>query len=202
MSRIAQNLKFLRKQKKFTQVQFADAFKVKKSLIGAYEEGRAEPKLQFLNRVAKAFDIKLDDLVNTDLFSKSEAFFIGRSIDVYHQNDKSFIKTAQRCLLPLDLPEKAILLLLENENKYFKKGSFLVALKVLKLTELNQYDVLLDTNTGIVEKVSHINFSNSDYYRILYAIEKVTGQDKDTSLESLTETVMQLQAQMLKMNKP
>ena len=43
--------------------------------------------------------------------------------------------------------------------------------------------------------------SNSDYYRILYAIEKVVGKETDTSLESLTETVMQMQAQILNMNK-
>jgi len=201
MSRISQNLKFLRKQKKFTQVQFANFFKVKKSLIGAYEEARAEPKLQFLNKVAKSFDLTLDDLVNKNLFSKPPESFVGTSIDVYRQEGKSFKKTSHRCLLPIEFEGQTILLILENENKYFSKGAFLVARKVMKLTELSQHDVLLDSNTGVVEKVSHINFSNSDYYKISYAIEKVVGKEKNASLESLTETVMELQSQILNMNK-
>ena len=182
-------------------MQFADFFKVKKSLIGAYEEARAEPKLQFLNKVAKAFDITLDELVNKNLFSKPIESFVGNSLEVYKQEGKIFKKTAQRCLLPIDFDEGTILFILEKENKYFSQGSFLVVRKVLKLTELNQHDVLLDSKTGVIEKVSHINFSNSDYYRILYAIEKVVGKQKDTSLENLTETVMQLQSQILNMNK-
>ncbi len=201
MSRIAQNLKFLRKQKKFTQVQFADFFKVKKSLIGAYEEARAEPKLLFLNRVAKAFDITLDELVNKNLFTKSVESFIGTSLEVYKQEGRSFKKTAQRCLFPVDFQEETILFILEKENKFFSQGSFLVSRKVIKLTELNQHDVLLDSKTGVIEKVSHINFSNSDYYKILYAIEKVKGKEKNGSLDTLTETVMQLQSQILNMNK-
>ncbi|HAQ71260.1 MAG TPA: XRE family transcriptional regulator, partial [Flavobacteriales bacterium] len=35
------NLKFLRKQKNWTQEEFARHLGVKRSLIGAYEEGRA-----------------------------------------------------------------------------------------------------------------------------------------------------------------
>ena len=50
MSNISGNLKYLRKQKGHTQQQFADAMEIKRSLIGAYEEDRAEPKYDLLKK--------------------------------------------------------------------------------------------------------------------------------------------------------
>ncbi len=43
MSIAAQNLKYLRKLRGWTQEEFANKLKIKRSLLGAYEEERAEP---------------------------------------------------------------------------------------------------------------------------------------------------------------
>jgi transcriptional regulator with XRE-family HTH domain len=48
MANISQNIKFLRKKKGLTQQQFADQVGIKRSLVGAYEEERAEPKYELL----------------------------------------------------------------------------------------------------------------------------------------------------------
>ncbi len=48
MGKISDNLKYLRKKKGLTQQQFADVMEIKRSLIGAYEEDRAEPKYDLL----------------------------------------------------------------------------------------------------------------------------------------------------------
>jgi transcriptional regulator with XRE-family HTH domain len=61
------NLKFLRKKSGFTQAQLAEKLNIKRSLIGAYEEGRAEPKLTTLVNIARLFDISLDNLVTIEL---------------------------------------------------------------------------------------------------------------------------------------
>ena len=45
MSNLANNLRYLRKQNQLTQEQLAQKIGIKRALIGAYEEGRAEPKL-------------------------------------------------------------------------------------------------------------------------------------------------------------
>lgn len=201
MSRIARNIRFLRDKKNMTQQQFADMLGVKKSLIGAYEEARAEPKLAFLNKLSKIFSITLDDVVNRNLFTQSSETFVGTSLEVYSQIGSKFAKTKQRCFLPVLLPEAAILLHLENENKYFAKGTYLVAKLVGSLSELNQHDVLLDVQTGFVEKVSHINFTNSEYYKLYYAIEEVKGKERDISLEALTATIMDLQTQISAIKK-
>lgn len=64
MANIAENLKYLRKKKSLTQQQLADAMDVKRSLIGAYEEDRAEPKYELLNKIASFFELTMDEMVN------------------------------------------------------------------------------------------------------------------------------------------
>ncbi len=67
------NLKFWRRELGLTQSQMADKLGIKRSLVGAYEEGRAEPKLVTLVNMARLFGITLDALVTTDFSRKSNA---------------------------------------------------------------------------------------------------------------------------------
>jgi len=46
MPLFAKNLKFLRSRKGLTQAELAANLGIKRSVIGAYEEGRAEPRLK------------------------------------------------------------------------------------------------------------------------------------------------------------
>lgn len=64
MANIAANLKYLRRKKKLTQQQFADIMEVKRSLIGAYEEDRAEPKYELLKKIASFFDLSMDEMAH------------------------------------------------------------------------------------------------------------------------------------------
>src|SRR5690554_3999985 len=64
MANIAANLKYLRRKKNLTQQQFADIMEVKRSLIGAYEEDRAEPKYELLKKIASFFDLSMDEMAN------------------------------------------------------------------------------------------------------------------------------------------
>jgi len=67
MSNISTNLKYLRKKKGLTQQQFADNMEIKRSLIGAYEEDRAEPKYDLLKKIAEYFDLTIDEFINEDI---------------------------------------------------------------------------------------------------------------------------------------
>jgi transcriptional regulator with XRE-family HTH domain len=60
---IAENLKYLRKKAGYTQEQFAQKLGIKRSLIGAYEEGRAEPLLQNLSKISKVLNVTVDGLI-------------------------------------------------------------------------------------------------------------------------------------------
>ena len=64
MGEISDNIKYLRKKRGLTQQQFADAMEIKRSLVGAYEEERAEPKYDLLKRFADFFELSIDDLIN------------------------------------------------------------------------------------------------------------------------------------------
>jgi transcriptional regulator with XRE-family HTH domain len=70
MSIISTNIKFLRKKKGLTQQQFADQIGIKRSLVGAYEEDRADPKYDLLRKIALYFDISVDDFINETINEK------------------------------------------------------------------------------------------------------------------------------------
>ena len=67
MDFIHTNIKFLRKQKGWTQEQFATELDIKRSLIGSYEEGRAKPNYDVLANIAKIFKHSIDNLITKDL---------------------------------------------------------------------------------------------------------------------------------------
>ena len=67
MSNISANLKYLRKKKGLTQQQFADNMEIKRSLIGAYEEDRAEPKYDLLKKIAEYFELTIDEFINEQI---------------------------------------------------------------------------------------------------------------------------------------
>jgi transcriptional regulator with XRE-family HTH domain len=62
-----QNLKYLRKLRGWTQEEFANKLGIKRSLVGAYEEERADPRIDVLERLGDMFKLTLDDLLRKDL---------------------------------------------------------------------------------------------------------------------------------------
>ena len=67
MSTAGQNLKYLRKLRGWTQEEFAHKLNIKRSLIGAYEEERADPRIEVLEIVGEMFKLSLDELLLKDL---------------------------------------------------------------------------------------------------------------------------------------
>lgn len=67
MSRAGLNLKYLRKLRGWTQEDFAARLNIKRSLLGAYEEERADPRLDVLEIVADMFKLTLDELLLKDV---------------------------------------------------------------------------------------------------------------------------------------
>jgi transcriptional regulator with XRE-family HTH domain len=77
MSIANKNLKYLRKLRGWTQEEFAQKLRIKRSLLGAYEEERAEPRIDILEIVADMFKLTLDDLLRKDV-SDSRTNYISR----------------------------------------------------------------------------------------------------------------------------
>jgi transcriptional regulator with XRE-family HTH domain len=71
------NLKYLRKLRGWTQEEFANKLRIKRSLLGAYEEERADPRIEVLEIVADMFKLSLDDLLRKDL-TESKASYLSK----------------------------------------------------------------------------------------------------------------------------
>jgi transcriptional regulator with XRE-family HTH domain len=87
MDFIHSNIKFLRKQKAWTQEQLATELDIKRSLIGSYEEGRAKPNYEVLAEIAKIFKHTIDNLITRDLrLTERVPLFTEDQMDVSGKN--------------------------------------------------------------------------------------------------------------------
>ena len=78
MSQAGQNLKYLRKLRGWTQEEFSNKLGIKRSLIGAYEEERADPRLEVLEIIADMFKLSLDELLLKDVSNTSNNYLAKR----------------------------------------------------------------------------------------------------------------------------
>ncbi len=76
MSHASKNLKYLRKLRGWTQEEFSSKLKIKRSLLGAYEEERADPKMEVMEIVCKMFKMTLDELVFNDVASAQGSSYL------------------------------------------------------------------------------------------------------------------------------
>lgn len=82
MSYLSSNIKQLRKQAKWTQAVLAERLGLKRSLIGAYEEGRAEPKISTLQKMSALFQKTIDDLIHFDLSQSGASDYVGQGLRI------------------------------------------------------------------------------------------------------------------------
>ncbi|MCR9155344.1 MAG: helix-turn-helix domain-containing protein [Bacteroidetes bacterium] len=114
MSYVGKNIKKIRSVKNLNQSDFADLFELKRASIGAYEEGRAEPKIATLIEIAKHFGISTDDLLNKEL-SVNDLFHF----DIFK---KDYVKNAANQLRPTKMPQSFApvwFISSEKRNDYF-----------------------------------------------------------------------------------
>ena len=67
MSAIGKNIRKIRTVKKLSQAAFAEIFNLARPSVGAYEEERAEPKLETVIQIANYFGISIDSLLTKEL---------------------------------------------------------------------------------------------------------------------------------------
>ncbi len=91
MSVSGQNLKYLRKLRGWTQEEFANKLNIKRSLVGAYEEGRAAPRIDVLEIVADIFKLSLDELLLEELAGQSDSYLMKRRKQKMMTSDRNLI---------------------------------------------------------------------------------------------------------------
>lgn len=67
MTVIGKNVRKIRTVKKLSQAAFAEIFNLARPSVGAYEEGRSEPKLETVIQIANYFGISIDSLLTKEL---------------------------------------------------------------------------------------------------------------------------------------
>ena len=91
MSTAGLNLKYLRKLRGWTQEEFAGKLNIKRSLLGAYEEERADPRLDVLEVIAEIFKLSLDELLLKDLSNQSGSYLMKRRQQKMMNADRNII---------------------------------------------------------------------------------------------------------------
>jgi transcriptional regulator with XRE-family HTH domain len=91
MSVAGQNLKYLRKLRGWTQEEFANKLNIKRSLIGAYEEERADPRIDILEVVGDMFKLSLDELLLKDLSNTGGSYLAKRRQQKMMSADRNLI---------------------------------------------------------------------------------------------------------------
>ncbi|MFN8257681.1 MAG: helix-turn-helix transcriptional regulator [Bacteroidales bacterium] len=84
MSFFGKNIRKIRTAKKISQSAFAELFKLKRGSIGAYEEGRAEAKIDTIIEIADYFKLSVDQLLCKEL-TFNEIYHIGEISKKYDE---------------------------------------------------------------------------------------------------------------------
>ena len=123
MSFFGKNIKKIRSVKGLSQQAFAELFELKRGTLGAYEEGRSEPKIDTIIKIANHFSIAIDDLLTNELTVNQLLKFKG-DLTTYAED----IKREKFAVIPC-ITEN-------NSNDYvalYNKESFIKELPVLQL---------------------------------------------------------------------
>ncbi|WP_426473162.1 helix-turn-helix domain-containing protein [Chryseobacterium balustinum] len=176
MSFFGANIKTIRQAKGLSQQAFADLFDLTRGVIGAYEEGRSEPKISTLLTVVHYFNLDLDKFLTVPLTiddlnkpENFEKFQLSFNSDLPYQenNIDNNIKynSLQKALANIDLIYEFTesTLLLSNYNL----GDFLFLIKsnILKQNP----ETLLFLEEGSLKYLSSIakeDYSKKEVYKI------------------------------------
>lgn len=176
MSYAGKNLRYLRKSRGFTQEEFAIKLNTKRSLIGAYEEERAEPNLDVLEAISNLFNLTLDELLLEDLNTEKGGDYLNQRRKLkLSQNaaivqfvpvraaagymagyaDPDFVDELNTFTLPMLAPGQYRAFEIVGDSMLpTPSGSVIVGEKVERLDDLknNSSYVVLSKNDGIVYK--------------------------------------------------
>lgn len=176
MSFFGANIKTVRQAKGLSQQAFADLFDLNRGVIGAYEEGRSEPKIATLLTVVHYFNLDLDKFLTVPLTiddlnrpENFEKFQLSFNSDLPYQenniDNNVRYNSLQKALANIDLIYEFSnnALLLSN----YKVGDFLFLVKS-NIAEENPETLLFNDN-GNLKYLSTANkelHSEKEVYKI------------------------------------
>lgn len=195
MSFFGANIKTIRQAKGLSQQAFADLFELNRGVIGAYEEGRSEPKISTLLTVVHYFNLDLDkfltvpltvdDLNKPENFEKFQLSF-NTELPYQENNIENNTKynSLQKALANIDLIYEFTenTLLLSNYNI----GDYLFLVKA-NIREENSETLLIKEN-GNLKYFSAIQEEFSSEKKI-YKIAGYLSFDQKNILSNILERI-------------
>lgn len=181
MSFFGTNIKKIRQVKGLSQKAFADLFDLNRGVISSYEEGRAEPKIETILKVANHFNLNLDKLLTetiqvNQLVSVSDIDQLMLFPELAIQNSKEAQVKAeennpnsavlQKILASVDLVYEFTAE--KHPLPHYQYGDILFLNKTdLKTEPIN--NLLVYTNKNLQYATDHqsINKNNQEYYKIV-----------------------------------
>lgn len=121
MSHIGKNIKKIRAVRKLSQQQFSELFSLSRTSVGAYEEERAEPKIDTLIQIAHYFGLSIDVLLTKEL-SVNELYNIdqlNQRMDKVHNIKTSKMPKIVESGVPLVSANKHVEYIVHFKNKDF-----------------------------------------------------------------------------------
>ncbi|MGE6397529.1 helix-turn-helix domain-containing protein [Chryseobacterium scophthalmum] len=195
MSFFGANIKTIRQAKGLSQQAFADLFDLTRGVIGAYEEGRSEPKISTLLTVVHYFNLDLDKFLTVPLTvddlnkpENLEKYQLSFNSDLPYQENNfennTKYNSLQKALANIDLIYEF------TENTLFlsnyKAGDFLFLLKS-NLSKENP-ETLLFLENGNLKYLSSI--AEEDYpKKEVYKISGYLSSDQKNILSDILERI-------------
>ena len=124
LSFIGENIKKIRQAKKISQADFAAIFNLARPSVGAYEEGRSEPKIETLIQIANHFRISIDVLLTREL-TVSEIYrfdLLNKKLNKVHQLGNTKSKSSGQSSIPLVNINNYLNYIVNHENNDFLEG--------------------------------------------------------------------------------
>ncbi len=87
---LEKNIKYLRQKKGLTQKEIAQHLKVRANTYSCYECGKTEPNTENIVRLARYFEVSIDDLLETDLSKSVVKDDTEKIITRYNNEEQSF----------------------------------------------------------------------------------------------------------------
>ncbi len=136
MSCFGKNIKKIRSVKGLSQQAFAELFDLKRGTLGAYEEGRSEPKIETIIKIANYFSITIDNILTHELTVNQLLKFKG-DLTTYAED----VKREQFALIPCitDSTSNEYTTLFDKEN--FVKELPTIQLPINPAKEFRGYTV-------------------------------------------------------------
>lgn len=178
MSKIGKNIRKIRATKGLSQTAFANLFNLTRASIGAYEEGRAEPKTDTTLQIAKHFSIPVEALLSEELtVNRLTNFNLKSALSPTHlSNEKQLLfvnKDNWNAFINDQLPFKDFA---QNYPKGFLTGELAIEIHAQINTHLTAGTIITCSPTTIT----------SDGHLYLYVTDKKSIIGSPTDLEEST----------------